>query len=1068
MTAAALDGNFFLRDSQAKLATVQSLLHGLPPSGVRALSRLRDAAQVMVFLRRRGTVEERDFHDAVTRATGRAATDEHALDVLNQLVRVRDVVKGFLRQPAALQDVCRTVAQAIKTQQREAGLAADAPLDAEPGGDALSELIDNVVRNWDFVSLFFADGSSDAAQAADTLAKVRTFMESGRYLVRFDAQMDGGRAAAAGERKGFEIYLRYTSNAAAGGGRVVAAAAAPATPHLLRPDALLDAVRLAVLSQAATSEPARRAALGDFKRSYDIAIRLAQEYAELLAAGHPDFQPAAPAGAAADLDADDPYRLTSIADAGCSVVHLEARLLELQRTRNAWQLRRDALLEEEPRLRLLGSRGRLHAILAVRAWREGRGTPAAFADVLLPYVLQAVPEMVKRRSAAAQPLAAFAATAAAPTSAAAGMPDARDDDLRVVLQAVQALCSTAGIHWGPRSGSVDEAVVVVDATDSRAALAARTATSAAAASFARAYDAQLESMNSAASTGVAPAQVLWCARSTTVDELAEWLDIVMVPGLVTAASAIGVQALMPALRQRLARAFVEQHYRAGCAVTLIFAGSSGMDAFSSFPRAQPPRDPVMAPSKRINALLATQSIGSVRIPASPAESSRVIDSVTVVAGAARSGKSRWIVSEVARAGANAVHLRIPVHEGFSGAAVIARYELAAATAAAAGAALCFHFDVYDAAADLHALAAFFHVLLSTGILRDGSSGRARLLRAGQPVRVFVELPALCPLDAKMDGGPRFPWPESEVDDGCVVPSRHPFMQLLAPLTGSAVKSVTPASFPLVIDADAALVAHYIAFAAQAATAAVPAVFPTAVVAPTTPEAVAIAQATIDAAMQRQRPPLPRQNGARAAFIRALAGILPQVSRMRAEVARQAAAGQYHRIRQWAEAGPRRFAGRGAAPTTVPDFYREMVRILMACAAQLVRPSTSSDVGATEAVSLWPVFHPTLANGTLFLLCGCDTACGAGLAALPDSDIGTAVALLRRHDLPLTVVAGHALGPIRSELALAFGFSAATDRMFEMMQDGEWEHAFLLLLLLFTARRELAQLLSYPALQRALC
>ena len=117
-----------------------------------------------------------------------------------------------------------------------------------------------------FLSLFFADGSTDAAQAADTLAKVRTFMESGNYYARLDDQ--NGGAAGNGARRTdasrgrFELYFRYTSVAAPGRTPAAAAAvggrAAAAVAHLLRPDALLDAVRLAVLSQVSPAAARRR------------------------------------------------------------------------------------------------------------------------------------------------------------------------------------------------------------------------------------------------------------------------------------------------------------------------------------------------------------------------------------------------------------------------------------------------------------------------------------------------------------------------------------------------------------------------------------------------------------------------------------------------------------------------------------------------------------------------------------------------------------------------------------------------------------------------------------------
>lgn len=1063
MQNAALDEDILLKDAQAKLQRVQALLFGLPPSGVRVIGRLRDAAPVLAFLRRRGILADSGFHDVESRALERAAADEHALTVLNQLTRVRSLVKPFLEAPTSLAVVCRTVLDQIRVQQRAARLASDAPVDAEPGGEALSEVVGNVVANWDFATLFFADGATDAAQAADTLARVRVFMQNGRYLARLDAPArllarhssapSAAAAAAAAAAAGsggrvFEIYLSYKSisSGARGAASSTTSDVDAGATRTLKPSSLLDAVRLAVLSQAATPDAATRTALGDFKRSYDLALRVAAEFAALMAAGHPDYQPVdgnndhggeVPSASAGPSDAAELARLTPLS-AGCGVAHLEARLKELQGVRSAWLDLRANLLRDEPRLRLLGPRGLLHAALAVRQWRaHPRSTAAELGAALLPYVIQALPECVSQRVAVAQ--ACSVQPQGLGRLTATSRLDAAEEDLRVVLNAIQAACGALGLPAGQRLGVLSEQVVLVNATSPVAG--GSSGVSAAAASFARAYDVQLRNVaSSAAPAGVSPAQVLWCSPLTTDEELMSWLDLVAVPDLVPAAAALGVQDLPPAQRQRLARAFVERRYRAGCSVYLIFAGTVGLDAFSSFPREEPA--PALMPADaRVPALLALRSLGAARAATFGSDSEsdvRVIDSVTVVAGAARSGKSQWIAAQVAAAGAGSTVLRIPVHEGFSGSVIIARYRklvLPPHASVAAAPPLFLHFDVYDAAADLRSLTAFLHSLISTGILLDTVSGRATLLRTGVRHRIVIELPALCALDDTMPGGPRLAWPDNESDDASVVPARHPLLPWLPPLYGATMVSVTPASFPLIVDTQAALVAHYLAFAAEQGSAAVPLSFPATVPTPTTPAAVERVREVIDTAVRSQRPCVSRQNGSRAAFVRALAHWLPQVARMRAEVARQTAAGRHYGVRIWAEPVPGNQAPGVAA---MPDFYREMVRIITSCAAQLVRPSNSDAAGA-KGVSLWPVFHATRPSDTEFLLCGGDRDISEvrGRAAVGQaSDIDGAVTRLLGHGLPVLRVEGKNTALIRSKLAIAFGFSDATTRMLETMQDGE--------------------------------
>ena len=61
---------------------------------------------------------------------------------------MRDLVKHFIAGPAALEVVCADVIAQIRALQRDAGLPPDAPLESEPGGDALAEVINNVVHNW--------------------------------------------------------------------------------------------------------------------------------------------------------------------------------------------------------------------------------------------------------------------------------------------------------------------------------------------------------------------------------------------------------------------------------------------------------------------------------------------------------------------------------------------------------------------------------------------------------------------------------------------------------------------------------------------------------------------------------------------------------------------------------------------------------------------------------------------------------------------------------------------------------------------------------------------------------
>ena len=80
------------------------------------------------FLRRGVIVEERDFRDAATRALGRVATDEHAEEVLNQLIQFREVVKPFLSSPAPLLTMFVLPIAAIRVLQRDSGLPVDCTL----------------------------------------------------------------------------------------------------------------------------------------------------------------------------------------------------------------------------------------------------------------------------------------------------------------------------------------------------------------------------------------------------------------------------------------------------------------------------------------------------------------------------------------------------------------------------------------------------------------------------------------------------------------------------------------------------------------------------------------------------------------------------------------------------------------------------------------------------------------------------------------------------------------------------------------------------------------------------
>jgi hypothetical protein len=204
---------------------------------------------------------------------------------------------------------------------------------------------------------------------------------------------------------------------------------------------------------------------------------------------------------------------------------------------------------------------------------------------------------------------------------------------------------------------------------------------------------------------------------------------------------------------------------------------------------------------------------------------RGVASLGVACGGARSGKTTYCVAQLRTAGVpqNAIACWA-VTEGFVGAIALKRNNasVAAARAAprAAGAAVLvgIHVNVFDCPGSLHGLSQLLHDMLVCGIIYDAQTGVARLLESGVQHHIMVELPALSSLSRKSPGGPRVEWADGPA-------ATHPFLATLAPLGCATLHNVNAVTNPLVIDANAALVAEYLTIMAQSAATPPPAAWP---------------------------------------------------------------------------------------------------------------------------------------------------------------------------------------------------------------------------------------------------
>jgi len=128
----------------------------------------------------------------------------------------------------------------------------------------------------------------------------------------------------------------------------------------LKPDALLEQVRFVVLSCARTPDAAKRVAMGAFKASNPVTLRTLQAPADLQKAGGPFFQAS---GFLELAPSAHPAELRGV-------------LATLRQALRKWTAYSGDVVGREPRLRLLGARSRLAAMLACKHWMQGQTHPA--------------------------------------------------------------------------------------------------------------------------------------------------------------------------------------------------------------------------------------------------------------------------------------------------------------------------------------------------------------------------------------------------------------------------------------------------------------------------------------------------------------------------------------------------------------------------------------------------------------------------------------------------------------------------------------------------------------------
>ncbi len=97
-----------------------------------------------------------EYDRALGAARMKAATDDHALERLNQLIKLRALVAPWLEQPVSLQVVFRAVTDQLKGPDGRDRDAAE----QDHAAMGLIHLIENVSKSWQHTLMFF-DGSND-------------------------------------------------------------------------------------------------------------------------------------------------------------------------------------------------------------------------------------------------------------------------------------------------------------------------------------------------------------------------------------------------------------------------------------------------------------------------------------------------------------------------------------------------------------------------------------------------------------------------------------------------------------------------------------------------------------------------------------------------------------------------------------------------------------------------------------------------------------------------------------------------------------------------------------------
>jgi hypothetical protein len=489
--------------------------------------------------------------------------------------------------------------------------------------------------------------------------------------------------------------------------------------------------------------------------------------------------------------------------------------------------------------------------------------------------------------------------------------------------------------------------------------------------------------------------------------------------------ALHVDRLGARARQALAAAFVESGGRAACEVYLVgvFRGTGLKNFRSSFKLAKlPERLPVgsqvlQALQPRGNpAPVATEAVGDGLLLVS----CQVFTSVDVVCGGARVGKSSFIIQALSAAGVVGT-VKISVHEGFAGRTAIKQY-LDISASAAKDSAVGLHVSVFDVeGVDMPGLAQFLHILLSTGLLCDKSTGEATFLRADLRHLLYIELPALAKLEPEMSRGPRDAWPKT---DAVSAAQQHPFLPSLGPLLllgGGSFKTVSAVVWPLRIDADAARAAAYLMFTAtsplDAATSfkyfseqgLVPPELPAEAtrserraaatqfwaIKAADPAWMVQARQVINDSIDKVVPPVGQSVGTRAAVVRALASSLHILHDLETSIKAVPDKRVVPGMMLWAipyQTFPRQVqfdaVERMSRAAYMPNFYRLFVQLQVVEAAQLVARNSSFTVWTTSSV-LHDEDSVATTKDTHFLACGTVDA-GGGSAATLAANLSEAV------------------------------------------------------------------------------